>query len=63
MWHWVLVMFVAVIDLIITLQNAQVALDTSSKFHKFYAVSIVFDTVFLTPLYGSNAVFKLPFKD
>lgn len=55
-------MFVATIDLIITLQNAQVALDTSSKFHKLYGLSIVFDIVFLTPLYGSNTVFNLPFE-
>lgn len=62
-WYWIIVMFVATMDLIITLQNAQVALDTSPKFHKLYALSIVFDTVFLTPLYGSNVAFKLPFKE
>ena len=62
-WYWITVMFLATIDLIITLQNAQVALDTSSKFHKLYGLSIIFDTAFLTPLYGSNVVFKLPFKE
>ena len=61
--YWILVMFVATIDLIITLQNAQVALDTSSMFHKLYGLSIVFDTLFLTPLYGSTVVFNLPLKE
>lgn len=40
-------------------QNAQVAAGLS----KFSIISILFDIIFVTPLYGLNVVFKLPFKE
>jgi Mg2+ and Co2+ transporter CorA len=57
--YWVMVMGVSIEDLIITRLNAQVAVALS----KFSIISILFDVIFVTPLYGLNVVFKLPFKE
>ncbi|PRR86078.1 hypothetical protein [Clostridium luticellarii] len=54
-----MVMGVSIEDLIITRLNAQVAVALS----KFSIISILFDVIFVTPLYGLNVVFKLPFKE
>lgn len=57
--YWVMVMGVSIEDLIIIRLNAQVAVGLS----KFSIISILFDIIFVTPLYGLNVVFKLPFEE